>query len=110
MFEQIRSFFENLNLNAVMGPEMEVAGFDVRFVLALAIFIGALIAFEGIRQFLRRGENRGRKIAYYNVVRKMLPVGMWYGKSFVRRKTHITKLPKHTPQFCYTHQLSTRNT
>ncbi len=62
MFEQIRSFFENLNLNAVMGPEMEVAGFDVRFVLALAIFVGALIAFEGIRQFLKRGENRDEAI------------------------------------------------
>ncbi|MEM7424927.1 MAG: DUF1223 domain-containing protein [Pseudomonadota bacterium] len=34
-----------------------------------------------VEQEIPRGENRGRKIAYYNVVRKMLPVGMWYGKA-----------------------------
>ncbi len=27
-----------------------------------------------------RGENRGRKITYYNVVREMTPAGMWHGK------------------------------
>lgn len=60
--EQLRAFIENLDLSAIVGPEMEVAGFDVRFVLALAIFVGALIAFEGIRQFARRGENRDEAI------------------------------------------------
>ncbi len=53
MFEAIKGFTE-----ALLGPEMEVAGYDVRFVLALLVFLGALIAFEGVRQFLKRGENR----------------------------------------------------
>ncbi len=34
-----------------------------------------------VEQKIRRGENRGRKIAYFNVVRKMLPVGMWHGEA-----------------------------
>ncbi|WP_281972470.1 type II secretion system F family protein [Ruegeria faecimaris] len=62
MFEKIRSYLANLNINNLIGPEMEVAGFDVRFVLALAVFLGALIAFEGLRQFMRRGENREEAI------------------------------------------------
>ena len=33
-----------------------------------------------VEQKIRRGENRGRKIAYHNVVRKMLPIGMWHGE------------------------------
>lgn len=34
-----------------------------------------------VEQKIKRGENRGRKIAYYNVVRKMMPVGMWKGEA-----------------------------
>ena len=30
---------------------------------------------------IRRGENRGRKIAYHNVVQAMRPVGMWKGEA-----------------------------
>lgn len=30
---------------------------------------------------IRRGENGGRKINYYNVVRELTPVGMWTGKA-----------------------------
>ena len=30
---------------------------------------------------IKRGENHGRKITYYNVVRELRPVGMWDGKS-----------------------------
>lgn len=37
---------------------------------------------------IARGENRGRKITYYNVVREMTPAGMWSGKT-----KHI-ELPK----------------
>ncbi|MBO9411407.1 MULTISPECIES: type II secretion system F family protein [unclassified Ruegeria] len=62
MFEQIRSFFSNLDINGIVGPEMEIFGFDARFVLALAVFLGALIAWEGLRQFLKRGENREEAI------------------------------------------------
>lgn len=29
---------------------------------------------------IRRGENRNRKIVYYNVVKDLTPVGMWHGK------------------------------
>ena len=29
---------------------------------------------------IKHGENRGRKLTYYNVVRGMTPVGMWSGK------------------------------
>jgi hypothetical protein len=29
---------------------------------------------------IKRGENHGRKITYHNVVRNMLPVGMWSGE------------------------------
>jgi hypothetical protein len=30
---------------------------------------------------IKRGENHGRKITYHNVVRSMLPVGMWSGEA-----------------------------
>jgi len=30
---------------------------------------------------IERGENRGKKITYYNVVRQMVPAGMWDGKA-----------------------------
>jgi hypothetical protein len=29
---------------------------------------------------VRRGENNGRKLAYFNVVRELTPIGMWSGK------------------------------
>ena len=36
-----------------------------------------------------RGENRGRKLSYYNVVRELTPVGKWSGEAVT------LKLPKH---------------
>ena len=30
---------------------------------------------------INRGENSGRKLTYYNVVRQMVPIGQWDGKS-----------------------------
>ncbi|MEM9026924.1 MAG: DUF1223 domain-containing protein [Pseudomonadota bacterium] len=30
---------------------------------------------------IRRGENRGRKITYHNVVKKLMPVGTWTGEA-----------------------------
>ncbi|KUJ85364.1 hypothetical protein AVO45_16585 [Ruegeria marisrubri] len=62
MFENFRTFLSQLSLDTLFGPELEVAGYDVRFVITLTIFLGALIAFEGIRQFLKRGENREEAI------------------------------------------------
>ncbi|MEO0729490.1 MAG: DUF1223 domain-containing protein, partial [Pseudomonadota bacterium] len=32
---------------------------------------------------IKRGENRGRKIAYHNVVRDMMPIGAWTGDELV---------------------------
>ena len=37
---------------------------------------------------IKRGENSGKKITYHNVVRQMIPVGMWEGKALQ------LKLPK----------------
>ena len=28
-----------------------------------------------------RGENRGREVSYYNVVRQMVPIGTWNGEA-----------------------------
>jgi hypothetical protein len=39
---------------------------------------------------IEKGENAGRQVSYYNVVRKIMPVGMWYGDSA------SLKLPKET--------------
>ena len=30
---------------------------------------------------IARGENKGRKITYYNVVRELMPVGSWSGQA-----------------------------
>ncbi len=30
---------------------------------------------------IKRGENRGQKISYHNVVRQMVPIGSWHGKA-----------------------------
>lgn len=62
MLEEIRSYLPNVNLDVLIGPEMEIAGFDGRFIISMLIFVGALIAYEGIRQFLKRGENREEAI------------------------------------------------
>lgn len=36
----------------------EMLGFDFRFTIYALVFLGALMAFEGLRQFLSRGENQ----------------------------------------------------
>ncbi|MDJ0931642.1 DUF1223 domain-containing protein [Breoghania sp.] len=41
-----------------------------------------LVLFDRARQItIRRGENRGRKITYHNVVRRMQTIDMWKGKA-----------------------------
>ena len=35
---------------------------------------------RSIKVAIRRGENGGRTVTYHNVVREMMPVGMWSGK------------------------------
>ncbi len=57
MFESLRNYVES-----ILGPKIEVAGYDIRFILALLVFLGALTAFEGLRQFLNRGENRDEAV------------------------------------------------
>ena len=42
--------------------------------------IWLMLVSREVSQKIKRGENRGRKIKYHNVVRKMMPVGMWHGK------------------------------
>ena len=37
---------------------------------------------------IKHGENRGRKLSYYNVVRDMTPVGMWSGKAVTLELPH----------------------
>lgn len=36
---------------------------------------------------IKRGENRGKKLRYFNVVRELSPIGMWSGQSNVIRLT-----------------------
>ena len=41
-----------------------------------------LMPFVGMRRVnILRGENRGRDLTYVNVVRNMMPVGMWHGEA-----------------------------
>lgn len=36
---------------------------------------------KSVKVAITRGENRGRSVTYYNVVRRLSPVGMWDGKA-----------------------------
>ena len=69
----------------LFGSTGEYAEPMVRLAGVLMLGLGAMVV-QLIRYTpkatvdIKRGENRGRKIVYHNVVRKMLPVGMWYGK------------------------------
>ncbi|HXF54190.1 MAG TPA: DUF1223 domain-containing protein [Hyphomicrobiaceae bacterium] len=38
---------------------------------------------------IERGENRGRKLSYFNVVRELTPVGMWSGKPVRLELPHV---------------------
>jgi hypothetical protein len=35
---------------------------------------------KGVEVPISRGENRGKTVTYYNVVRELIPVGMWSGE------------------------------
>lgn len=43
------------------------------------IYVAAVSPSVTVR--IKRGENHGRKITYHNVVRRMIPVGMWSGEA-----------------------------
>ncbi len=55
-------------------------GISGKDVAAKGATIWLMLVNRKVEQKIKRGENRGRKIVYYNVVRKMIPVGMWHGK------------------------------
>jgi hypothetical protein len=41
-----------------------------------------LVLYSGVEEVsIKRGENAGRTIRYYNVVREMSPIGMWHGEA-----------------------------
>ena len=46
----------------------------------LTVKFGGLTALDAVSFAIKRGENAGKKIRYFNVVREMSPVGMWHGK------------------------------
>lgn len=40
-----------------------------------------MVAAPRVEVEIKGGENAGRTVAYANVVRKIIPVGMWHGES-----------------------------
>jgi hypothetical protein len=40
---------------------------------------------KGVEVNIRRGENQGRTITYHNVVRELIPIGMWNGEPMTVR-------------------------
>ena len=49
--------------------------------LAQKATVWVLVTSPKVSVPVERGENRGKKITYYNVVRQMVPAGMWDGKA-----------------------------
>ncbi len=70
--------FVPVNVTA-KGEEVTIEVGKANGVAANDATLWLMLITRKVEQKIRRGENRGRKIAYYNVVRKMLPVGMWHG-------------------------------
>lgn len=62
MFGEIRNFFSNLSFDSLAGRNLETTWGDGRFIVYIVIFLGVLIAFEGLRQLLSRRENRSEAI------------------------------------------------
>jgi hypothetical protein len=57
---------------------VEVAGVpDERLRIEATVWIVTVVPRVEIE--IRRGENAGRTVAYTNVVRKIIPAGMWHG-------------------------------
>lgn len=49
---------DKLNLRDALSFDLNMMGFDFRFVIYALVFLGVLVAYEGSRQLLSRGENR----------------------------------------------------
>ena len=56
--EWVKSTLDRLSLPDFTTINLEMMGFDFRFVLYALVFLGALMAFEGLRQLATRGENQ----------------------------------------------------
>ena len=62
------------------GEELTIQVGKANAVQAKDATLWLMLITRKVEQKIKRGENRGRKIVYHNVVRKMLPVGMWHGE------------------------------
>lgn len=49
---------QEFNFGGLGDFNFQMLGFDFRFTIYALVFLGALMAFEGLRQFLSRGENQ----------------------------------------------------
>lgn len=49
--------------------------------LAKKSTIWVMVTSPSVSVPIKRGENKGRKLTYFNVVRQMVPAGMWSGKA-----------------------------
>ncbi|MEM6890985.1 MAG: type II secretion system F family protein [Pseudomonadota bacterium] len=50
--------FQQIDFAGRFYSDLEFRGFDFRFVIYAFVFLGLMIAFEGVRQLLNRGESR----------------------------------------------------
>lgn len=51
-----------------------------------------------IQVMVQRGENQGKSLTYYNVVRELTPIGMWSGKAMTVQLERDTFMRPHTEQ------------
>lgn len=58
MLQTLRDFIETMALAPLLNLKIEVGGYDLRYAVYLLVFLGILVAFEGLRQLLERAENR----------------------------------------------------
>jgi len=81
----------NRKIDAAQGPRVpirvweeggklhiEAAGSDADSVKSATLWLAVLA--DKVSVPVTRGENRGKTLTYYNVVREITPVGMWSGK------------------------------
>lgn len=82
-----------------VGPEIAVTvGAASNDILRKESAVVLMTLLPVVTVTIEKGENSGRQVSYYNVVRKIVPVGMWQGDPA------FFKLPKETllsdPQEC----------
>ena len=62
MFETIRNFFASLSFETMIGRDIDAMLGEGRYVAYTLVFLGVVLAFEGLRHFLARGENRAEAV------------------------------------------------